>query len=113
MPLHLLGFEPTAGITTLVFGIVGLGFALATLRLIMRQVGAKTPTWVCILAGFTVSLSSIVPFPIAMPAITIDTLAGGYCFSMAGVWLGHVGDRRSEGVAGQVDPDELALRLGS
>jgi hypothetical protein len=86
VPLHLLGFEPTSGITILIFGVVGLGFALATLSLILRQIG-DTPIWVCVLAGFAVSLCSIVPFLLRTPVVTIDTLAGGYCFSMAGVWL--------------------------
>jgi len=87
VPLHLLGFEPTAGVTILIFGVVGVGFALATLRLILRQIGGNTSIWICVLAGFAVSLSSVVPFLLRTPAVTIDTLAGGYCFSMAGVWL--------------------------
>jgi hypothetical protein len=87
VPLHLLGFEPTAGVTILVFGVVGLGFALASLRLIIRQIDGKTPIWVCIIAGLGVSLSSVVPFLLRTPAVTIDTLAGGYCFSMAAIWL--------------------------
>jgi hypothetical protein len=87
VPLHLLGVEPTAGVTILIFGTVGLGFALATLRLLLRQIGGHTRIWMCALAGFAVSLCSVVPFLLRTPVVTIDTLAGGYCFSMAGVWL--------------------------
>jgi hypothetical protein len=86
VPMHLLGFEPTSGVTILIFGVVGLGFALATLRVILRQIG-DTPMWMCVLAGFAVSLCSIMPFLLRTPVVTIDTLAGGYCFSMIGVWL--------------------------
>jgi hypothetical protein len=87
VPLHLLGFEPTASVTIFILGIVGLGFTLATLRLILRQIGGSTPIWMCLLSGFAVSLCSVVPFLLRTPVVTTDTLAGGYCFSMIGVWL--------------------------
>ena len=87
VPLHLLGFEPSASVTVAVYSIVGLAFALATLRVLIRQVGDGLPTWMCVLAGFTLSLASVIPFLLRTPTITMDTLAGGYCFTMAGIWL--------------------------
>lgn len=85
-PLHLLGFEPSASVTVSVFGVVGLGFALASLRALLRQLG-ELPLWMCILAGFALALCSAMPFLLRTPSVSEDTLAGGYCFIMAGIWL--------------------------
>jgi hypothetical protein len=87
VPLHLLGFEPSASVTVSVFAVAGLGFALGALKVVIRQLGDDLPMWMCILAGLAVSLSSAVPFLLRTPSISEDTLAGGYCFMMAGVWL--------------------------
>jgi len=87
VPLHLLGFEPSPSFTVAFYAIAGLGFALATLRVLIRQIGRDIPIWTCMLAGFALALSSVVPFLLREPTITTDTLAGGYGFTMAGVWL--------------------------
>jgi hypothetical protein len=86
VPLHLLGFEPSASVTVAVYSIAGLGFALATLRVLIEQVG-QLPTWMCAIAGLALSLSSAVPVILRTPSVSEDVLAGGYCFTMAGVWL--------------------------
>lgn len=86
VPLHLLGFEPSASITVSIFAIVGLGFALATLRVLIAQTGNKT-LWMCAIAGLAVAFSSVIPFILRTPSATEDTIAGGYCFTMAGIWL--------------------------
>lgn len=86
VPLHLIGFEPSSSVTVSIFAIAGLGFALATLRILIRQVGNRT-LWMCILAGFAVAFSSAVPFILRAPSVTEDTISGGYCFTMAGIWL--------------------------
>jgi len=86
VPLHLLGFEPTNSVTVAVYSIAGLGFALATLRVLVRQIG-NVPMWICALAGLALSLCSAVPFVLRTPTISEDVLTGGYCFTMAGVWL--------------------------
>jgi hypothetical protein len=86
IPLHLLGFEPSASVTVSVFAIAGLGFALATLRILIRQIG-NSSLWMCGIAGFAVAFSSAIPFVLRTPSITEDTLSGGYCFTMAGIWL--------------------------
>ncbi len=87
VPLHLLGFEPSASVTVCAYAVAGLGFALATLRLVIRQIGDDTPIWMCTLAGFAVSLSCVLPYLLRTPSVSEDILAGGYCFVMAGVWL--------------------------
>jgi hypothetical protein len=87
VPLHLLGFEPSASVTIAVYSIVGLGFALAALRVVLKQIGEDVPTWMCVLAGLALALCSAVPFILRTPSVSEDILAGGYCFTMAGVWL--------------------------
>jgi hypothetical protein len=86
VPLHILGFEPSSSVTVFVFATAGLGFALATLRLILRQLEV-TSIWMCVLAGLALALSNGVPFILSTPSITEDVISGGLCFTMAGVWL--------------------------
>jgi hypothetical protein len=86
VPLHLLGFEPTASLTVSIFAIAGLGFAIATLRVVLRQIG-DVPIWMCVLAALTLALASAVPFVLRRPAIYEEEICGGYCFVMAGIWL--------------------------
>jgi hypothetical protein len=95
VPLHLLGFEPTASLTVSLFAIVGLGFVLATLRILLRQIG-DPPLWMCVLAALTLTLASAVPWALRRPAIYEEEIAGGYCFAMAGIWLAFstLADRR-------------------
>jgi hypothetical protein len=86
VPLHLLGFSPSSSVTAAVFAIAGLGFALATLRAILRQLGGAS-LWMSLLAACSLALSSAVPFILRFPVIYEEAIAGGYCFAMAGVWL--------------------------
>jgi hypothetical protein len=86
VPLHLLGFEPSASFTVSAYAIAGLGFVLATLRVIIRRIG-DMPLWMCAIAGLALSLCSAIPFVLRTPGVSEDVLAGGYCFTMAGVWL--------------------------
>ncbi|MGD1056244.1 MAG: hypothetical protein ABR992_02405 [Solirubrobacteraceae bacterium] len=86
VPMHLLGFAPTASLTVSIFAIAGLGFALATLRAILRQIG-EVPLWMCVLAALTLALASTVPFVLRRPAIYEEEICGGYCFVMAAIWL--------------------------
>jgi hypothetical protein len=86
VPLHLLGLEPAAGVTVSLFAIVGLGFALATLRVLLRRI-ADVPLWMCVLGALTLALASAVPFILRRPAVYEEEISGGYCFAMAGVWL--------------------------
>jgi hypothetical protein len=86
VPLHLLGLAPTASVTVSIFAIVGLGFALAALRLVLRQIG-EVSLWMCALAALTLALASAVPYALRRPAVYEEEICGGYCFAMAGVWL--------------------------
>jgi hypothetical protein len=86
VPLHVLGLEPSASVTVAVYGVLGVGFVLAALRVVIGKLG-EVPMWMCVLAGFAVSLTSAVPFLLRTPSVSQDAIAGGFCFTMAGVWL--------------------------
>ncbi len=86
VPMHLLGLEPSGSVTTSFFAIVGLGFALGTLRLLLRAIGGA-PLALSTLAAAAVTLCTAIPFLLRTPSVTEDTIAGGFCFAMAAVWL--------------------------
>jgi hypothetical protein len=86
VPLHLLGFEPSGSVIIIPFAIVGLGFALAALRVILRQIG-KVPQWACIIAALTLAFASVVPYLLRAPEVYREAIAGGYCFATGGIWL--------------------------
>jgi hypothetical protein len=86
VPLHLLGFEPSGSVIVTPFAIGGLAFALATLRVILRQVG-PVKLWVVIVAALTLTCCSVVAFSVRSPTVYLEAVAGGYCFAMAAIWL--------------------------
>jgi hypothetical protein len=86
LPLHLLGLEPSTSLTAAVFALAGLGFALATLRVVVAQLGGVT-LWVCVVGALTLALASAVPFILRRPEVYEEAIAAGFCFVMAGVWL--------------------------
>jgi hypothetical protein len=86
VPLHLLGLEPSESVTIVPFAIAGLGFALATLRVLLRQIG-EVPLWMSLLAALAVALCTVVPYDVGVPSVYHEAVAGGFCFAMAGVWL--------------------------
>jgi hypothetical protein len=86
VPMHLFGLEPSSSLTAALFAIAGLGFALAALRVVLRQL-SNPSLWMCALAALTLALSSAVPFILRRPQVYEEAIAGGYCFAMAGIWL--------------------------
>jgi hypothetical protein len=86
VPLHILGFEPSGSAIALPFAIVGLGFALAALRVVLRQIG-DLPQWLCLLAGLTLGFASDVPWLLPRSTVYYQAIAGGYCFAMIGTWF--------------------------
>jgi hypothetical protein len=95
VPLHLLGFEPSASVISTPFAIVGLGFALATLRIVLRKIGSAR-LWMCILAALTLTCASGMPYIVRFPLVYHEAVAAGYCFAMVGIWsaVSAVVDRR-------------------
>jgi hypothetical protein len=114
VPLHLLGFEPTASLTVCIFAIAGLGFALATLRVVLRQLG-DPPLWMCVLSALTLALASSVPFILRRPAVYEEEICGGYCFAMAGIWLAisALVDRRASLLRLALMSASFGLAIGS
>jgi hypothetical protein len=86
VPLHLLGFEPSASVISTPFAIVGLGFALATLRIVLRRIGSVR-LWMCILAALTLTCASVMPYIVRFPLVYHEAVAAGYCFAMVGIWF--------------------------
>jgi hypothetical protein len=86
IPLHLFGLEPSTSLTAAIFAVLGLGFALAVLRVVLRQLG-RAPLWMCALAALALALSSVVPFTLRRPEVYEGAIAAGFCFAMAGIWL--------------------------
>ena len=85
-PLHLLGMEPSSSLVAALFACAGLGFGLATLRVVVRQLGGVA-LWLCVVAALALTLSSVLPFTLRRPEVYEEALAGGFCFAMAGMWL--------------------------
>jgi hypothetical protein len=87
VPLHLFGFEPSASVIALPYVIVGFAFALASLRVIVRQIGGVR-SWLCLIAGLTLLCASVMPYDVRFPLVYHEEIAGGYCFAMIGIWCG-------------------------
>jgi hypothetical protein len=86
VPLQFLGFEPSASVVMAFFTIVGLGFALAALRVSLKLF-AGTPLWMSTLAAITLACASVTPYILSVSGVYHEAIAGGYCFTMAGIWL--------------------------
>jgi hypothetical protein len=86
VPLHVLGLAPSTGLTLALFSIAGLAFALATLRVLLREFDA-VPLWMGILAAAVLVCSTTVPFLLRGPRVYEEALTSGFCFVMAGVYL--------------------------
>jgi len=86
VPLHILGFAPSASITMIPFALGGLGFALATLRVLLREIGGS-PWWMPALAGLTLMCASVVPYLLVSSDTYFQAVVAGYGFAMAGIWL--------------------------
>jgi hypothetical protein len=86
VPLHLLGLAASPSLTVALFAIVGLAFALATLRVMLRQFD-ELPLWMGVLAAAALVCSTTIPFVLRRPAIYEEAIAGGFCFAMAGVYI--------------------------
>ncbi len=86
VPLHLLGFEPSPSVVIAPFAIVGLGFALGVLRLCLRSL-TSVPLWMCVLSALVLGCASLMLFLLQGSNVYQESIATGYCFTMAGVYL--------------------------
>ncbi len=86
VPLRLLGLKPSVSVVAATFAVIGLGFALGTLRILLRQL-SESKLWIATLTGWAVALCSMVPFILRRPYVYEEAIVAGYCFAMAGAWL--------------------------
>jgi hypothetical protein len=56
------------------------------LRVILRQIGDISVS-LCILAALVLASASVVPYILQFPLVFHEAVAGGYCFTMAAIWL--------------------------
>ena len=86
VPLRLLGLAPSSSLVAAVLAIGGLGFALATLRAILRQIGT-TSAWLAAFAALALACSTAIPFILRRPASYEVAIAGGFFFAAVAIWL--------------------------
>jgi hypothetical protein len=86
LPLHLFGLAPSSSLVAALFAIGGLGFSLAALRVIVRQIGGA-PTWMVVLAALALACATAVPFVLRRPAVYEEAITGGFFFAAAAIWL--------------------------
>jgi len=86
VPLHLVGLAASGSLMVGLFAIAGLAFALATLRVLLREFDAL-PLWMGILAAAVLVCSTTVPFLLRRPAVYEEAISAGFCFVMAGVYI--------------------------
>ncbi len=86
VPLQVLGLTASSSLSVALFAIVGLAFALATLRVLLRQFDG-VPLWMGILSAAVLVCSTSVPFLLRRPVVYEEALAAGFCFAMAGVYI--------------------------
>ena len=109
IPLRLLGLEPSTSLTAAIFAVVGLGFALAVLRVVLRQLG-RAPLWMCALAALALALSSVVPFTLRRPEVYEDAITSGLLFCDGRHLARRLGAARAAGVAETPGACEPLLR---
>lgn len=86
VPLHLLGFEPSPSVVIAPFAVVGLGLALAILRVCLRSL-MPVPLWMCLLSALVLGCASLMLFLLQGSNVYQESIVTGYCFTMAGAYL--------------------------
>ncbi len=92
--LHLPQLQ--AYLAVCLYGIIGLGFALALWSFLVTTYLTKARLWRVTLGGIALALGSVVPFLLRRPDVYEVAVASGYCFAMASLYLlatGFLGGR--------------------
>jgi hypothetical protein len=92
--LHLPQLQ--AYLAVWLYGIVGLGFALALWSFLVTTYLPEARLWRVTLGGIALALGSVVPFLLRRPDVYEVAVASGYCFAMASLYLlatGFLGGR--------------------
>lgn len=85
-----------AALAASLFGIAGLGFALALWSFLVTTYLPKVRLWRVTLGGIALATGSVVPFLLRRPDVYEVAVASGYCFAMASLYLlatGFLGGR--------------------
>jgi hypothetical protein len=85
-----------APLASCLYGVVGLGFALALWSFLVTTYLAKVRLWKVTLGGVALAMGSVVPFLLRRPDVYEVAVASGYCFAMASLYLlatGFLGGR--------------------
>jgi hypothetical protein len=83
-------------LATCLYGIVGLGFALALWSFLVSTYLPRVQLWKVTLGGIALATGSVVPFLLRRPDVYEVAVASGYCFAMASLYLlatGFLGGR--------------------
>jgi hypothetical protein len=83
-------------LAVLIYASVGLAAALALLSFLLRRFALKPSSWKVTIAAIVLATGSVVPYLLRTPRVYEVAIAGGYCFSMLGLYLlvsGAFGER--------------------
>lgn len=85
--IALLGRDLPERVAIVIYVFVGLLFALALLRYLVRRNLPDTPDWMLALAGLAIATANVAPYLLRRPTVYEVAISAGYCFVMAGAYF--------------------------
>lgn len=85
--IALLGGDLPERVAIVIYAFVGLLFALALLRYLVRRNLPDTPDWMLALAGLAIATANIAPYLLRRPTVYEVAISAGYCFTMAAAYF--------------------------
>ncbi len=83
----LLGGDLPERAAIVIYTFVGLLFALALLRYLVRRNLPGTPDWMLALAGLAIATANVAPYLLRRPTVYEVAISAGYCFVMAAAYF--------------------------
>ena len=83
----LLGGDLPERVAIVIYVFVGLLFALALLRYLVRRNLPDTPDWMLALAGLAIATANVAPYLLRRPTVYEVAISAGYCFVMAAAYF--------------------------
>ncbi|MBA3306704.1 MAG: hypothetical protein H0U25_12385 [Thermoleophilaceae bacterium] len=83
----LLGGDLPERAAIVIYVFVGLLFALALLRYLVRRNLPDTPDWMLALAGLAIATANVAPYLLRRPTVYEVAISAGYCFVMAAAYF--------------------------
>jgi len=89
LPVRILflGGDLPERVAIVIYAFVGLLFALALLRWLVRRNLPETPGWMLALAGLAIATANIAPSLLRRPTVYEVAISAGYCFTMAAAYF--------------------------